>query len=247
MNISYRKVIDYLDEYIGTLDQKTYDAYYETNHPFITSLHNCHTVLKSEKDLIDRYRPRTLLDIGCFTGIRLFRYLIKYNRKVTPAQRIVFAGLEKSQRIYDHIQNKRLPWRLPWKNNIFHIDITTPGLRLPELERFPFPQGADMASMLGISFSGIHTISGRSAAFRNIAALLKPGGYFLMDAVAHPGFFQDPSGQSIRLFDEIPIQYFPSRPELITLGESNGLKLIDTRQETLRNKLELYFLLLQRQ
>jgi hypothetical protein len=60
-------------------------------------------------------------------------------------------------------------------------------------------------------------------------------------------FFRETSGARKQLFNDIPSQYFPSRPEIFALGDPNGLKLVDTREEAMSNDLRVVFLTLQKQ
>lgn len=161
----------------------------------------------TEYEILEKYKPLNLIDIGCSNGRRFFDYFI--NSKIN------FIGLEKFSHICEAAPEK-------WKNKIINCDISASNL---DFFSFGFTQQADMAIMFCYAFGGLQTLLARETAVKNISKFLKKDGLFVLDNYLIPGFWEKAIGISQKISPYVPNQYFPSYREIKELCLKNGLIL----------------------
>jgi SAM-dependent methyltransferase len=187
--------------------QQEYDEFYTKSSVAYLDFYNGHGIMEIERKILDELNPRTIIDIGCGTGRRLFPYYIQ--------KEVNFLGIEKNKKLVLDAPRK-------WRNLIYCADITK-----LNPATFELMATVDVVTMLCFAFGGLHAPAGRESTLKNISDFLPSGGYFFMDTYYYMGFEQRNTGLSYKIRYDFPPQYFPARKELENLAAGYGLTLID--------------------
>ena len=122
--------------------------------------------------LIARFRPRSVLDAGCASGLTAMLF----------ARRGVAAvGLDHSRRMIEVAKEK-------FKNVDLPLEF-----RWGDFERLPkkLKDNYDLVVCLANSISGVNTLAGLKRSLKNLCAVLKPGGHLVLQMLNYAAVKED--------------------------------------------------------
>lgn len=183
--------------------QNEYYEFVKKTQPEIQNIISGKNVLKVEKEFLEEFKPKRILDIGCGNGERIFPYYEKI--------RCDFLGIEREESL---IKTSK------YSHKIVKGDITDEDFFTPDFEY-------DLIVLWGVIIAAI-TEEKRKFMWNNIEKLLKkmkkPALAFT--TITSFDWFKDsPKGKVFRLNNMVPAQYFPSEKELQNIFEKLKIKL----------------------
>ncbi|MEO0074993.1 MAG: methyltransferase domain-containing protein [candidate division WOR-3 bacterium] len=161
--------------------------------------------LRVEKEIINKYKPKTLLDIGCGSGNRMFPFYRE--------QKIKYKGIEKFSEVIE--QSK-------YQNDIFCLDIGSENFikDFRQLDKGNY----EMVVLFGVINAFIDENLRRNA-WKNLNNLINKDNILVVNTLSHFDWFnRNDIGQIITL-PQIPPQYFYSEKELKKIFQNNGFKI----------------------
>ncbi|MEJ5284453.1 MAG: class I SAM-dependent methyltransferase [Brevinematales bacterium] len=197
--------------------QKEYYEFVKKTPPEIQNIINGKDVLKVEKEFLEEFKPKRVLDIGCGNGERIFPYYEKIGCD--------FLGIEREESL---IKNSK------YSHKIINGDITDKDFLPPNFEY-------DLIALWGVIISAI-TDEKRKFMWSNIEKLIKrmkkPALAFT--TITSFDWFKDSlKGKVVRIHNTAPPQYFPSEKELHNIFTELKIKLSRTYSD---DKITLYYL-----
>jgi SAM-dependent methyltransferase len=179
----------------------------------------------NESYFLETYAISTLLEIGCGTGHRTFPQYIRKG--------LDFFGVEKFQNLIDQSKYKK------------HLVLGK--LEDPDFPKSSFFAGKkfDIVCLFGGVIDAFIDEGCRLSAWSNLKAILQMNtDYFLVDTLSHFDWFkQEQNGRSLRLYPFLPLQYFYSEKEIQNLVKINGMRIAETRAESIGHLQRTHYLL----
>ncbi len=122
--------------------------------------------------LIARFRPRSVLDAGCASGLTAMLF---------ARRGVVAVGLDRSRRMIEVAKEK-------FKNVDLPLEF-----RWGDFERLPkkLRESFDLVVCLANSIAGVNTLAGLKRSLKNFRAVLKPGGYLVLQMLNHAAVKED--------------------------------------------------------
>lgn len=197
--------------------QKEYYEFVRNIPPEIQNIISGKNVLKVEKEFLEEFKPKRILDIGCGNGERIFPYYEKIGCD--------FLGIEREESL---IKTSK------YSHKIINGDITDKDFILPEFEY-------DLIVLWGVIIAAI-TEEKRNFMWNNIEKLLKKmeSPALAFTTITSFDWFKDsPQGQIVRIANNAPPQYFPSEKELMSVFKNYRLNLNKTYSNS---GITLYYL-----
>lgn len=187
-------------------------------------------VFKFERLIIESLlKTKSILDVGCGTGNRLFSFYdqVKVN----------YMGVERANGLIlgSNYPNKIVNLDLTDKN--FVIDLT----RELQIRNFDY----DTIGLFGAVVNGFIDPISRETGWKNLAELVKKDQSLIVSTSIYPAIFDDKqTGELVRINPTLPCQYFYSKKEFYEIFRRSGLEVRYTMTEPLdSDSLLLYFVL----
>jgi len=220
-------VTESLNDYLNPSEQTEYNDWV-SNTSIKSQIYSCGGthISETESYIINKYAKHSILDIGCGTGIRTFPFYVQND--------LSFLGIEK----FPNLINDS-----PYKNDIIQGDIT-----LSNFKNIVDPNSYyDLTVMFGEILSSFLDSNLRNQAFKNISYITQNiSDFIVVDAMSHfDWFYEAEEGQIIKLFKDLPPQYFYSQKELYNLFNKYNLKIVEEKTQLLQteNFEKTYFIL----
>lgn len=198
---------------INMEEQEKYNKFCKETDINLQHILSGRTPQKVEIKLLDEINPKTLLDIGCGTGNRMFR--------LYESKKILFRGIEKFKEIID---------KSNFSNKIFCLDICDTAFKRKFVEVNDI-EHYDLIVLFGV-IQGFLDENLKKNAWKNISDLVNIHNYLIVNTISSfDWFYSNLKGQIVSL-PLAPPQYFYSYQELLNLFKEHNLiilKEIDER------------------
>ncbi len=206
------------------MSQKKYDDWV-TNVPCEEHDRLNLSLFPNEEYFIDSYAKNSILDIGCGTGHRTFPYF--------EEKRIYYLGVEKFPHLIECSS---------YQDKILQADFAGDDfVELPALQNKNF----DLCALFGGVSNGLIDNNIRQNAWKNIGILADSiCNYILLDTLNHFNWFETAEkGQTLKLLNFLPPQYFYSKKEIENLISTNNLTIVETMEEPVGTYRRIHYLL----
>lgn len=213
------------------MEQKQYNDWVLTTNSFQQDyLCGGNHVSINELYFINKYAKENILDIGCGTGHRTFQEWEKRD--------ISFYGLEKFVNLINSSN---------YREKIIQFDIIDTSFKelLDEIiVLFNTKANISIAFLFGGVINGLIEFEKREKAWENFKYLSERCNFILIDTLTHFNWYKtNDTGQTEKLFNIVPIQYFYSKKELDRLIDKNNLMIVEEKSENLGNLIRSHYLL----